>query len=379
MSEDILYIFATCLLRAFFPLFWGIFLLFYKRNFWQNIGICGVFIPIGILYLFDSFARLPSLAPVDIYDVRSYLVFICLPPFARFYANYALNIKIGKLTHLLHFIPFAVMLSLYLVLRKFFPHIPFCYDINEMLGYASEYPLYVVYYLMLPAIFTTQVCTYCYQTTTLLLQVRKLYKKHGYPVKYINQFFVVVFSFCAYPFVCMFFFSYYNNMSVLVAHNFSLPVFITVISILCMNKILPMKTKFAQYEITCQTSVTSDDHKNGLNPVDLKERIHVFFSTKKVYSNADLTIEDVAEHLNINRSYLSAFINKEFSCNFRKLLNTYRMVAAQKLLLDRNFEIKDVAYAVGYSSRTTFYKAFKEYVSSELSPAEWREARLNEL
>ena len=375
MSKEILYIFATCLLRAFFPLFWGIFLLFYKRNFRQNIGICGVFIPMGILYLFDSFSRLPSLAPVDIYDVRSYLIFLCLPPFARFYANYVLNVKISKRAHLLHFIPFAVMLTLYLALMQFKPHIPFCFDINEMFGYAAEYPLYVVYYLMLPAVFAAQVFFYAIPISIELWRLRNLHQKYRYSAKHINQYFAVVLSFAIYPFVCMFFFSYYNNMAVMVAHNFSPPVFVTVISILCMNQKLPLKTHFIPNDVIVRDIV---EEKNDWNSSDLKARLHTYFENNKPYRNPHLTLQYVADHLNINRSYLSIFINKEYNCDFRKFLTVYRMEAAKKLLSDKDFDIKGIAHVVGYNSRTTFYKAFKENVSVELTPSEWREAQLKE-
>ena len=278
----------------------------------------------------------------------------------------------------MHFIPFAVMLALYLLLMLFRPHIPFCHDINELIGYFSDYPLYVVYFFMLPATFSAQVFFYAIPVMKQLRRLRKLHLKYEHPVKHIDQYFTVLYSFAAYPFVCMFFFFYYNNMWVLVAHNFSLPVFVTVISIYCMNQKLPLQSKFTPYKIACQTKIVSDDHKNGLNPIELKERIHTFIETKQQYRNVHLTIQDVADHLNINRTYLSAFINKEYNCDFRKLLNAYRMEAAKRLLLDIDFDIKNIAYAVGYSSRTTFYKAFKENVSDELMPAEWREARLKE-
>ena len=354
--------------------------MFYRKNFWQNIGICGVFIPMGILYLFDSFSRLPTLAPVDIYDARQYLVFICLPPFAHFYANYVLDKKIGKKAHLLHFIPFAVMLTLYLLLMQFRPHIPFCHDINELIGFFPEYPLYVVYFFMLPATFAAQVFFYAIPVRKRLWRLRNLHIKYGHPVKHINQYFTVLYSFAAYPFVCMFFFFYYNNMVVMVTHNFSLPVFVTVISILCMNQKLPLKTKFSPHEIIFNNinSIATDSKTNILPTNDLKERLHIYLATKKAYSNPDLTIDDVAMHLNINRTCLSAFINKEYNLNFRKLLSGYRTDVAKKMLLEKDFDIQTIVRAVGYKSRTSFYSAFKENVCAELSPVEWRESQLKD-
>ena len=133
--------------------------------------------------------------------------------------------------------------------------------------------------------------------------------------------------------------------------------------------------KFAPHEFIRRSVVANNEGNTNEN--DLKERLHAFFETKKPYRNSNLTLQDVADYLNTNRTYLSAFINEEYDCDFRKFLTSYRIEAAKKLLIDKDFDIKSIASAVGYSSRTTFYKAFRENVSSDLSPAEWREEQLN--
>ena len=376
LIEYILYIFSTCLLRAFVPLFWGIFLLVYNKNFWQNIGVSCVFLPIGILYLFDSFLRLPSLSPCDVYDVRSYLVFICLPPFAKFYANYAFNIKISKLAHLLHFIPFAVMLSLYLLLVMFNkPHIPFCSDINTLLGYAAEYPLYVIYYLMLMALFSAQVFFYAVPATIRLWQIRKLHLNNDFPVKNINQLFVVILSFSLYPFVCMMLFSYYNNIHVLVAHNFSLPVFVTVISLFVMDQRLPLKTSFKQHNTQNLQNIANNRFITADEKL-LKQFIELF-ENKEFYKQPDLTLQYLAKKLGTSRHILSSVIIKHYGCNFKQLHTKRRLETAKKLLADKDFDIQQVAYEAGFNSRSAFYEAFKENVSSELSPLKWRKQNIN--
>jgi len=160
----------------------------------------------------------------------------------------------------------------------------------------------------------------------------------------------------------------------MIVHNFSVPFFVTIIAVLCMNQQLPLKMKFAPHEYI-HRNIIANNESNSDNI--LKERLYEYFNAKKPYRNSNLTLQNVADYLKTNRTYLSAFINEEYECDFRQFLTSYRMEAAKKLLLDNDFDITSIARSVGYNSRTTFYKAFRENVSSDLSPAEWRDEQLN--
>ncbi len=82
----------------------------------------------------------------------------------------------------------------------------------------------------------------------------------------------------------------------------------------------------------------------------------------KIYLNKDLTINNMAESLNINRTYLSQIINGYFKKNFSTFINEYRIKDAQKKLLsDNNITIEAISQEVGFKSKSAFNSAFKKY------------------
>lgn len=52
------------------------------------------------------------------------------------------------------------------------------------------------------------------------------------------------------------------------------------------------------------------------------------------YRKTGVTLQDLATAAATNRSYISAFINSEYKCNFREWINTMRMEHAKRLLIE---------------------------------------------
>lgn len=80
------------------------------------------------------------------------------------------------------------------------------------------------------------------------------------------------------------------------------------------------------------------------------------------FLNENLNLADMAARLKVSRSHLSQVVNDEMGCNFSDLLAQYRVQEADRLLADlgsRHLTVEDVAYAVGFRSRSAFHSAFK--------------------
>jgi len=80
------------------------------------------------------------------------------------------------------------------------------------------------------------------------------------------------------------------------------------------------------------------------------------------YTNQNLTLKDIAKSLSIPANELSFVLSKK-QTNFRNLLNNVRMEKTIEMLNDQNidhFSIDGIGQLVGYKSKTTFYKYFKE-------------------
>ena len=52
-------------------------------------------------------------------------------------------------------------------------------------------------------------------------------------------------------------------------------------------------------------------------------------------------------------------VNDYFGCNLKSLINWYRVQYAKMMLDKRIYRLKDIPYICGFSSKSTFYVAFK--------------------
>lgn len=81
---------------------------------------------------------------------------------------------------------------------------------------------------------------------------------------------------------------------------------------------------------------------------------------KANYKNQDLSLQMLAEHFNVQTSFVSKMFKKHTGMNFFAYLEQLRMEKASELLQDDAMPIKDIALEVGYASDLSFRRAFKK-------------------
>jgi len=128
--------------------------------------------------------------------------------------------------------------------------------------------------------------------------------------------------------------------------------------------------------LTLSDSLSFKYNKSGLTESlsqELKSSLIELLENKKIYKENDINLEILAEQLNTTRHNASQVINEHFGINFHELINKYRINEAKQIFeLDyqKNLNIIDVAYEVGYNNKVTFNKAFKKDTS--LTPSEFQ-------
>ncbi len=75
---------------------------------------------------------------------------------------------------------------------------------------------------------------------------------------------------------------------------------------------------------------------------------------------SNITLEEVAQYVEISKSYLSMLFKQETGTNLVTYLNRYRIEKAKEILVSTNFKIYEVAEKVGFCSPYYFSKMFKE-------------------
>ena len=402
----ILLAFLISTLRSFVAIFWGVFLLFHRKKSQQILALSAIFIVIGLLYLRNSFFRLPALGPVDSYAPLSYFILILIAPMTLFYVWFTLNEK-KKLVHfLIHYIPLVFVSLFYLAVKlSGEAPIPQCNSIVDVIGYTDEYPLQVYFYITLIVVFLLQVFSYFSIALFKILAVMKTYRKHNLSLHTLKLLVLIDFMFLLYPLVGAVFLSFANNITIVLIHNILVTILITFIAILNLKLLLPLQTNI-DFMFDDKLKIKSNYSSNpslGLNKKDevanpcsgtasnaiiengvddwednalLRSRIKMLMEDKEIFRLSQLTLDDLVTELNSNRSYVSEAINKHCGCNFKQLLIRYRIDAAKELLLHTELDIQTISEQAGFNSRMSFYRAFKENVSDDLSPVEWRKQNL---
>ncbi len=82
-----------------------------------------------------------------------------------------------------------------------------------------------------------------------------------------------------------------------------------------------------------------------------------------LYQEAELSLEQLAQRLNVSKYHLSQTINEVIGCNFYEYINNLRVEKARDLLLsgaEPELSVKEIAYQAGFNNKVSFYNAFRK-------------------
>lgn len=101
-----------------------------------------------------------------------------------------------------------------------------------------------------------------------------------------------------------------------------------------------------------------------------KRRIEMAKAYIEQHYMEPLTLNSVADYIELNASYFSNLFKKETELNFSEYLLEVRMNQAKKLLLNPTIKIYEIGNMIGYEDAISFGRAFKKKVG--MSPKEYR-------
>ncbi|CAH1191834.1 MULTISPECIES: response regulator transcription factor [Paenibacillus] len=85
----------------------------------------------------------------------------------------------------------------------------------------------------------------------------------------------------------------------------------------------------------------------------------------QIHFRKDLSLDDLAERMNLHPNYISSLFKKETGHTFINYLNMLRIQAAQELLLSNSeLSVSAIGQQVGYDSKHYFSKVFKKYTGT---------------
>jgi AraC-like DNA-binding protein len=92
---------------------------------------------------------------------------------------------------------------------------------------------------------------------------------------------------------------------------------------------------------------------------------------EKLFLDEDLRSGDLAVYLKQTPHQFSEFLSEVLGTHFHELIQSYRIEEAKKLIItNREENILNIAYSVGFRSKSTFNYVFKRIVGQ--TPQEYR-------
>ena len=118
--------------------------------------------------------------------------------------------------------------------------------------------------------------------------------------------------------------------------------------------------------------ITEKEKKSHIIKKQIEE-LRLYMTTKEPFLDSDLTIQNLADQVNMSVRDLSVLINYHFEQHFYNFINTYRINKAKQLFLDptlKHLTISEIFYKIGFNSKSSFNTAFKK--QEGITPTEYR-------
>ena len=136
--------------------------------------------------------------------------------------------------------------------------------------------------------------------------------------------------------------------------------FVDICRSIRLNIIDLMVEKFSWFSIY-------DDPEDDMK---YRERMRQIIAYVSQHYKEKITLSHLSEVLYLNPAYISAFLRRASFNSFTDLINYYRCLNAQKLLLETATPVGDISELCGFSSEKYFYRSFKQFFDT--TPLKYR-------
>lgn len=171
---------------------------------------------------------------------------------------------------------------------------------------------------------------------------------------------------------------FYNSLlHQVIKQKLKLHIYRETLSPLPVNNLNQQQESKSEKDVV-EKEVLINGKKNSkvyLTPQKINE-INQLLQTPEFIYDQKIKLEQFAQRVTVNSTYLNRYFNQEYGCSFLQYLTSLRIEQAEMLLRDSNAEIGDICYNTGFNSPSAFHKAFKTRYGC--SPSEWRRRYLTE-
>lgn len=98
--------------------------------------------------------------------------------------------------------------------------------------------------------------------------------------------------------------------------------------------------------------------------------VAALMTTRRVYRDADLTLDRLARKLGMPARQISTAVNRITGRNVSQYVNEYRITEACALLDETDRTVTEIMFEVGFQTKSNFNREFRRV--TDMSPLEWR-------
>ena len=89
------------------------------------------------------------------------------------------------------------------------------------------------------------------------------------------------------------------------------------------------------------------------------------------FQNSQLTLELVSTETGVSQRRITNEVQNQFGCNFKTYINRLRINESKRLLSNKDLNIGEIAFRVGFNNQSHFNRVFKSEL--QISPTEYRD------
>lgn len=314
---------------------------------------------------------------VDSYNLKTFKIsaYLLVMPLFYLYVNAVCYSDFSlKRKHLLHSIPFIVA-NLILVPRLYLSEGAAKGNFFETMWYSPEMFVYQL-------IGELQFFFYIVGVFIVLKKYKKIYlENYTNPNTLLYKWLLQLTIIFLFIHVCIIFkniirYTAYNDLFIWI-HLVAGTSFLLA-ACWFMLKALNYPELFRRIDSTLQPTKDFAETVEAENKTDETKNVQIeqlkkFMVEKEPFLEPSLTIQELANQVNIPVRELSVLINHHINQHFFDFVNEYRIKKAMILLKDptkKEYTVLEILYEVGFNSKSSFHTSFKKYTNQ--TPKEFR-------
>lgn len=353
-------------IAVFISLLLAVFLLTVKTERKLENRLFAAFLIINAIDISGLFMHLF----VDSYDLKAFKIsaYLLVMPLFYLYVNAVCYSDFTlKRKHLLHLIPFIVV-NLILVPRLFLAEGTAKEDFFKVMWNSPEMFVYQI-------IGELQYFFYIIGIFLILKKYKKIYlENYTNPntllYKWLSQLTVILLV--AHVFIILKnIVRYTQDRDLFIWLNIVAGTVFLLAACWFILKALNYPELFRRIDSTLQPTKDFAETLESENKTDATKNIQIeqlknFMVEKEPFLNPSLTIQELADKVEIPVRELSVLINHHINQHFFDFVNEYRVKKAMTILKDptkKEYTVLEILYEVGFNSKSSFHTSFKKYTN----------------